>query len=381
MPSIVALPFTIPIYERGAGGIPSSFQVADLTGIVDRYSHSIKARGGFESCQIDLPVTMERAIEMISSWLMRSTIIFGPDGETLFEGYLHSIEVSIGPVRRSISLDGLGNRVYVRYLDPIGASVVTPVVTLADSIATYGNKDWFQSLSSCSSTAATNIAAAILARRQWPRAISTTSFTTGKPGPIRATLHFSGWYNAFGWVLYSNTDAATSTSTTTQVGNLLTTYNSTNAFFSTATNNIQSSGISDFVFSPIDATFQSKIETLLAQGTSGNVRQSWGIYENRIFYCNPWDGATPTVITYQQRIADGRVLNDGGSPIPPWQMRPDSMLLIQDLLDPSPQSGTADTAAYSFVERVTYTVDRSGWQLRVEPETTNDLDAMLAVLR
>jgi hypothetical protein len=160
----------------------------------------------------------------------------------------------------------------------------------------------------------------------------------------------------------------------------LTSYNSTNNFYATSTINIQASGINDLVFSPPDATYQTKLETLLNQGTGSNVRQSWGIYEDRTFWCNPWAGSAPTTITYQQRIGDGQVQNVGGSPIPPWQMRPDSMLLIADLLDPGPQSGTADTAAYSFVERVTYSQDRNGWQVRVEPETATDLDAMLAVL-
>jgi hypothetical protein len=367
------------IYAPGANGVPGT-SVIPLSFQPTRYTHSIAAVGGFESASLDFAADLETALYWLKN-LMASAVMCGPDAETVWEGFLSGVSVSLGQEQIDLSLDDLANAVKVRYQSDIGVNTTTAFTTDTASIATYGRRELVYSGSGMTSTGATALRDALLASRKNPLARRTSEVRTGGGlEEIGVTLTFTGWYYALDWLVTSSTTTST-TSTTGYVTTLLTNYNSINNFFSTSAANITASGVSETQYIDADTTYRAAIEKLLNLGTSSGQRQAWGIYEGRAMTIKPWAGASPTTITYQRSLADGRVFNSAGGVVEPWNVRPDAMYQVIELLDPAPVASAQDDAARYYVERVTCTVDSGGASVRLEPARSSGVDVLLARLR
>lgn len=366
------------IYQRGAGGIPST-SVQLLTPKLTSIDWTIVDMGGFESATLAFTGTIEDALFWFDQ-LMASLVISGPDAETCWEGYLTQVDATLGQETHSRSLDGMGNRVRVRYTTRTGVAGVTPTVSDTTSQGIYGVRDYVEGFPGVESTAATNRANALLSEKRWPTKRPSSAIQTGSLGSIEIRLIFAGWYYTLDWVLTSRS-STTSTSTTTQVGALIAAsgvgIGVTNAFLNTATTNIVASGISDTEYIDADTPYRDKIETLLQQGNGTN-RYSWGVYEDRTFYADAWAGATPTTVAYRRHLNQAKILNSAGAVVLPWQVRPNTMYEIVELLDVNPRSNEPDAAGRYYVARVSFHADRSTIGVRLEPSDSNDLDAQLA---
>lgn len=341
------------------------------------YTHTITARGGFESMAAACVVDRETALDWLAGGLMRSVSAYGPDSATpIWEGYITQIDATFGQEQRSVSLDAMGNRVRVKYTTVLGTPGTTSSVSDTASQALYGVKDLVLSIGEYTAAAAANLAAVELADKKNPKMTPSTTVQTGDMGDVQLTLNCAGWYTAFDWLVTSNS-STTNTSTTTQIQNLTTTYNATNAFFSTNYADIASSGISDQEYIEADTTYREKIEKLLNQGT-GTQRLAYGIYEGRQWKIAQWAGATPATIAYRRYLGDGRVYDKNGGIVAPWDVRPDTMYEVIDLLDPGPVSTAQDAAARFYVERVTCTVIADSVGVALEPSDVDSIDARLA---
>jgi len=377
---IGGLNISIPIFVRGDAGVPSTTQYGNIPSIEDvvtSYEHSIAATVGFESMTVGMVVSVDTAMDWLTDGLLRSTSVYGPDGETLFEGFVNGVSATFGQEQRSVALDGMANRVRVRYTTVLGTPGSTSQLSNTTSQAIYGIKDAVYSLGGSTATAATNLATAILAARAWPVSSPASAIGTGDLGDVQVQLSFVGWYVALDWVTTSST-STTSTATTTQVTSLLTAYNAVNTFFSTDATNIAASGISDTEYISPDTTYRGKIEELLKQGNSSNNRLAWGIYEGRALTVAEWAGATPSTVTYYRSFGDAVIRDSGGGVVQPWNVRPNAMYQTDELLDVQPVSTAPDSAGRYFVERVTFHADASGISLSLEPQASDSIDARLA---
>lgn len=375
----MGIALSLAIYAPGAGGVPSTATpVMDLRQITS-YEHTTTARTGFESLRVGFVDTTEGALDWLRSGLMRSVIAYGPHGEIVWEGYLAAIDAMFGQETRSVSLDGMANRIRTRFTTVNGIAGTTTPASDAASIALYGTKDSVLSLPETTSTAASNLAATDLARRKNPVMQPTTEVATGGLGGVQVTLLFAGWYDTLDWLLTSNATTSTAV-TTTQVGTLLSTAASTNAFISTTTTNITASGVSDTQYIGTDTTIRQAIEQLLNQGNSSNQRFAWGVYEHRTMHVEQWAGANPAVVHYRRHLPSGQLYDDDGAIVHPWNARPNRMYEAVDLLDPAPVSTAQDAAARFFVERVTCSISGDRIGVRLEPQTSDALDARLARL-
>lgn len=375
----MSLALTPAIYAPGASGVPSTATPRNIGQRIDSYTHTISATGGFESATFGFTGTIEEGLYWLRHGPMCSVVVSGPDAEIMFEGFVSRVTFSVGGQTRSVDIGSMVNRARVRYTDVNGGARTTVTGSSVASIARFGTKDAVLSLDNTDKTPAENYRDTMLSRSGWPRMEPQSQVSTGKPAANLPTVEISctGWYYALDWLVTSNT-SLTSVATNTQIATLLNAYNAVNPFLTVDTRYIEASGVNAPETIEPDTTYRARIEALLSLGTSITQRLAYGVYANRLFKAATWAGATPSVITYRGRLASGLLVNEFGARVEPWNVRPDAMLEIVDLLDPSPVSTAPDAAARQYIERVTCNVSAGQWSVTLEPENTDSLGAILA---
>lgn len=373
------IPLHMDVYERGANGVPSTDHVCDLGGRASSYTHTITDQFGFESMQVPFAATLDEAVDWLMNGLMRSVIVSGPDAEISWEGFLSGVSVQIGQKTITLSLDAMANRVRCTYTTVLGTSGTTSTISDTTSQSLYGIKDRVVPLNDSDATAATYRAAIVLAALAYPKSREATQAMTGAQGEIALTLSFTGWYGVLDWLVTSNSTTSTAV-TTTQVGTLLTAYAAVNAFLSTSAYSITASGISSPQKIEAQTTYREAIEDRLKLGT-GTYPLAWGVYEDRRFYVTAWAGATPTTITYQEFLGDANVYDAGGGVVAPWNVRPNAISQVNDLLDVGPPAAAPDATARKYVGRVTCTISGDSVGVTLEPSEVDSVEVRLASLR
>ena len=264
------LPLKVTTYDPGAGGAPTTTNPRDLSGWAESYDDSLLNELGCESCRI---VGTVESIEAAVDWtqrLMAAIEVYTPSGRPRFFGFLH--EVSIPALDCAVSLTDMANVVIVRYTDPDGVKG-TQSATSAASIAQYGRKELVLNFSTAYQAEALNRASTVLAQLAQPPNKQTVSLGGALRGGdgFRIELTFRGWAEALKWLTTASTTTATAV-TSTQVSSLLTTYNSTNAFFDLTGASIVSTAFSATQYCDPDTTYYERIATLLAAGNSAAQR-------------------------------------------------------------------------------------------------------------
>jgi hypothetical protein len=365
----------VPIYERGAGGIPTTTVVTDLAGRIDGCELTSVDQFGFESFRCPFVCRADEALDWLINGLMRSTVVYGPDGQIIWEGAIEQIDATFGQEKRSVSLRDMANRLTVRYTTVLGTPGTTGTASDTASQALYGVKDMVLPVDQSDSNEAGYYRTVELARRKNPLMTPSTEIATGDQGGVQIELTFAGWYAFLDWLLTANTSTI-KTQTTTQLTALLAAYNAVNAFLSTSATNIAASGINVSEFIAPDTSYRVKIEDLLKRGNGTNP-YAWGIYEGRQFSAGVWAGATPTTITYQRSFGSADVFDTNGLPVPFWDVRPNAMYGVIDLLDPGPVATAQDSAARFYVARTSLQIGADGMRLALEPSESRDLAAIL----
>lgn len=379
---MIPIAIRAPLYTAGIGGIPSSSQRALNSSAIERYTHTISDQCGFESAALDYTMSREDALTALATWLMGSVAATGPHAGVIFEGFANQIDAAFGQESRTVSLGPMFNRVVVKYTAAAGGgAAVTTAINDTASQTRYGVKTGTQAFEATNSTDAANKAARILADNKNPQ-MSRRSQAGSGGGALGATLRvtFAGWYAALDWLTTEDADTSTAV-TTDQVKTLLTAYQSTNAFFSTDQNQIAASGVSKPQTIQNNTTHRAAIEDLLASGNSGGQALAWGVYEDRRFFVSVAARATPTTITYRRRLSDGRLFDSAGNPVDWWNVRPNAMYEVTDLLDPTPVSTQQDAAGRSYIARITFSASADQISLDLEGANGESVDKLLARIR
>lgn len=374
---------TIPLFASGAAGAPTTAILSDdLGGSLISYSHAISDQFGFESATVERTVAKSVALHALASWLMRATTVRGPWCETLFEGFLAEVAAEFGDESRAVSVRSLANQVKVKATDTNNSPITAGPVDDTDSQALYGIKETIQSFSATDATDALNKANRILAELANPQMERSSSAGSGSEAPLGATLRcsFDGYYSALDWLSTENTTAATAV-TTAQVKTLLTAYNAINAFFSTNQGAIVASGVSAPQLIASDTTYRQAIEDLLASGDSSGQALAWGVYEDRVFQAVVSAKATPSTITYRRSMVDGRIYDTYRNVVPWWQVRPNAIYEVIELLDPGAVATQQDAAARSYIARVRFSASRDQLSLDLEGANGESIDKLLARMR
>lgn len=378
------IPIRVSIYDRGLSGVPTATPIGGLYERMTSYKHSISDAYGYESMSVTLITTLEDALEWLSNGLMRAAVASGPDGGIVWEGFLNSIELRAGQESRSLSLDNMANRLKCKY-SLVGGSAGTSTVTSdARSIALYGTKDLIVSLGNTTASGAASKAARVLAAMKYPRPTGTIQIATGAIGGVELTLTFVGWYATLGWVVTSRA-SVTSTVTTTQAGDLLALsgvgIGAVNPFLSASVTGIVASGVSDTEYIEADTTYQEKIENVLTQGNSAGYSLAWGVYDARQFFVEVAADSAPATIHYLRSLGEGVVRDTGGAVVNAWDVRPNRMYAVKELLDLNLLDIAPDAGGTSYISRVSCTVDAGGVALDLEGRTGESIDRIVARAR
>lgn len=373
----MAFPLFPCVFERGAGGVPTTTTVA-LPALPTRYEHTISDRFGFESMTIRIPVRPTTAQDWLDRGLMRSAIVYNPDGGVAWEGFAQSITATLGQKRASVSMDAIANRVRCKYTTVLDSPGTTATASHSASQALYGVKDMVVTLDKTTATEAAYKRDRVLTERALPRSAETSEARSGAAGDVTLELAFVGWYATLAWLVFGATSTSTS-SATTQVGSFLTTIAATNPFISTSTLDIAALGRTATQYTDADTPYRAKIEDLLGLGdTSGNPL-TWGVYEGRTFRVAAWAGASPSGAGYVEQGGEACVLLNGMR-IAPWDVRPNMMSTIRTFTENTSLAGTIDTGATRYIGRVTCTIDGDSAGVTLEPSETSDITAQIARL-
>jgi hypothetical protein len=377
------IPLSLILYERGTSGVPSasSLPITDLGWRADSYTHTISDRFGFESCRVAFRGTADEAVDWLQNGLMRSLIVSGPDAEIVWEGFLETITVTLGQKKASLSLKPMANFVKILWTSIQGLPgdttiTATTASTLSQSL--YGRKDYLGTLPKVFVGAVNAAGAKALNALSLPRSTESTTASTGDLGDITIELTFAGWYATLDWNLASNSSGSTTITNTQLTATWLPSFASVNAFLSTDYSGITFVGPTLPEYVAHYSTYKQVIEKLLSAGDSSNNTLAYGVYENRTFRAVTSAAATPTVITYQEDAGSGQVLDAIGNVVAPWNVRPNAMSEVVQLLDSGPPSGAIDAAGRKYVARVTCSITRDSIGCTLEPSGASSLDALIA---
>jgi hypothetical protein len=375
------LPIRLSLFAAGTSGAPTNTAVLLPPGELISYSDSVSDAFGFESMQATFVTTLEDAQAWFASGLMNSIVVSGPDAGVIWEGFVSGIELRIGGESRSVSLDTMANRIKCRYTTTTDTPGTTAAVSDTTSQGMYGIKDLVTTLPKTDAAAALDLATRLLALYKQPRPSGSISVATGGGADIQLTITGAGWYETLGWVVTSRT-STTSTSTTTQVGALLGTSSpgigATNAFLSTEDDFIVSSGKSTTEYIEPDTPYREKIEALLNQGNSSGYSLAWGVYEGRIFMVEVAADSAPGTIHYRRSVGESFVRDTWLNPVAWWDVRPNRMYEVRELLDTNPAVIAPDAAGRSYIARVSRSVGAGQISLSLEGRTGESIDRIVA---
>jgi len=376
------IPLSIHIYDRGNAGVPSATLLSDLRGRADSYEHTISDRFGFESMNIGMRATTDEINDWLQNGLMRSVKVYSPDADVVWEGFLETISATLGQKRASLSLKNMANRVRTKYtLEEKGTPKTTATVQNTVSQGLYGIKDRVASLSSVLDLAATTANQRTLNSLALPRSSETTEARTGRAGDTTLTLVFAGWYATFDWVFVpSSFDGSSGNTVQALIAALLTSAAGINAFVQADASNIAAFGysLSNNVVS--ETTFKKQLDKYFGLGDSNSTQMAWGVYEDRILKSALWAGSTPSTITYREDARTGVVTDAYGNVVDPWNVRPNAMSEVVQLLDVGPTSGAVDAAARKYVARTTCRISGDSVGCTLEPTGGGDLERTMAAL-
>lgn len=371
----MSIPLSIILFDRGANGVPTTSNPVNLAGRAESYEDTVSDRYGFETARVAWTPTWAE----IEEWarydhLMRPMVAYSPDARQIWRGVLAEIEISIGTKKIAFSLKDMANRLTVRFSEPGGAQGDSTTYSNAASQALFGRKDRVINASVALSVAASNQAQTILNAIAFPRSKQSSAAGTTH-GNLQITLTFWGKYALLDWLLTSST-STTSTASSTQIASLLASYAATNAFFSSSAASIAATGVSDTEYIEPDTTYREKIERLCARGNSAQQPLAWGFYDDDAFVVAARASANPSTITYYESEASGQIRDQWQNVVEPWDVRPNAMALVTDLID-APTPGSIETPLRKYVARVTRSVRGEDVTVTLEPDDTESLEDLL----
>jgi hypothetical protein len=164
------------------------------------------------------------------------------------------------------------------YVEPgtqsVGQRKMTDWAEDDDSITEYGRKEFISSQDGMSDAAAEARRDAILAAYKWPQGVAGQFGEprgrvrySGAKKSLSATLYCRGWMSTLKW-RYANVTGVSSVATTTQIGNLVTSYGP----FLTATDVEAASGMSSSEYRDGDKDALTEIISLLESGGANDRR-------------------------------------------------------------------------------------------------------------
>lgn len=271
-------------------------------------------------------------------------------GETLWEGMVYEVSIQLPGATLTRSMEDMANSVYVEYSDnDTGAQEVTSASADTASQTLYGVKEVYVPGGTMTSTRATAHADRYKHDHKDPPLVR--EITDRPLGTSTVRIHCEGYWHTLVWQYYTSTTSGTQDSATT-VGDILT----SEAAFLSATQNLDATGLTLEQRFPQRATAWDQILSLVAQGTSNDLRYFFGVKEGRI--ATGWE--EPITVQYVKFASKPNEWFDatGGFPLRYWQVEPGywvrSLIASRDYGAPSrahPDDFIIGSCSYDAVAR------------------------------
>lgn len=295
------------------------------------------------------------AVWSLCDWLRAPVELFDERGQAVWWGYIAEVTIGTGAIELGLSVEGMRNRVAVRYQDQSSGSSVsqqTDWLEDGDSVDEFGIFEGLASLSSGSANAAAGLRMRMLQELRYPVPVIRH---TGRTGEMTATVRCRGWWNSLDWQYYQNPDISGAT-TTAQIAAIL----GSSAQFITgidlqATGDISLSQLQDG-----SNTSQTIVENLLAAGLADGTGLLATVTRNR------------EVRIYEEPVedrlflqADGQIQDLWGNPLLQHTCPHAQWCLLRDVVPPTVDVDRMANPTRFFVQRSEFTV--AGWGLILEP--------------
>lgn len=176
---------------------------------------SAAAVGGPKVAEIEV-TGPRRDLEALTDWLRYEVKLISQRGSLLWWGYVHEVELQVGQLLVTVSLDTVINKAAVLYTALEGAAeeaFTTAWAAHAASVAEYGTREKLPSIGQASAAMATSLRDKLLARQAYPRAGRALAGSAGS----RAVLRCRGWYQTLAWRYFQRTDGRVEHMPTAQV--------------------------------------------------------------------------------------------------------------------------------------------------------------------
>lgn len=354
-----------------------------LTNQVERYSHEIRAVGGFWSSALTINDRQSHIEDWIQYGLGRHLELYNPALVVAWEGFVNKITATLGPFQYEIGpLLDIGNRVSVTYstIDPstspptMGVRETTSVEDNTDSQGRYGIVEKFYSLNGATSTEAEQIRDAYLNDPKYAYPFtSRQSSLGGGSGPSVAIecLGYWHWLRAFYPVLAGPGYVAANVKIQNVLGD-----NPNIGMFSSDTSMIAANATLVRAQETGERTAEDIIKGVVSMGDSSLNLYSAGFYAGRRFVYQPVNRA----VEYQQRIASNRgLVNEVNREIKPWDAQAGKYILFPDFLvgrfPPTTSVTLGSDPRVGFVEVARFTAP---WGLSLDGKKMSQLDQRLA---
>lgn len=309
---------TILFHKRFTSVLSSLFkQLEDMTWRVgDSWSHSITDQEGFKSAQATIGGDRKYLNEFFESALGQHWKTEGPDGETVWEGMIWSLQLVDEGWQYSRSLDSFSNRLRVLFSSSVtGERLHAPSAATweedTNSQAKFGIRETIHSIGETTAARALGLADIELANLAWPGRSKRYTRATG------TTLQISlrGYMDTLGWRIYNDLTSGLEDSSI-MVGRIVT---GVGQFINSA---VVQTNVFDFsAYHNRDRYALSILRDLVSTGDGTN---PWiiGVYENRDLYYQ----ARPTKVNMHWAKGSPTPTGLSGQLIQPWNIRPGDVI-------------------------------------------------------
>lgn len=184
--------------------------VADLTTVKQQYRHTIRAKGGYWTCNFNLEIPEKAKINFFNKYIgyhLKETI----GGVITWEGLIWEMQISYMGITRKISMSEVANAILVTYIDENDDErKSTSWYTDTNSINTYGRIEKVLYIDTATSATANAYAQSYLTENAFPQPVVTSATQANPNEPIGLTVTGVG----YAWTMnyqYTSVFAASAT--------------------------------------------------------------------------------------------------------------------------------------------------------------------------
>lgn len=281
--------------------------------------------------------------------------------EPIWWGYVETVTLALGGVEIGLSLREMYNRIAVTYSHvaagsaDVGERKTTSYTTDSYSRSTFGAKSLLASVDGASDAQAEQTRDTLLQLYRHPVA----TVRPGSGGDVSATLECRGWWSVLAWLNYSNSGTA-STVTTTQISDIYTDYNGTNANLISGVNVLDASGVSSSQYRDGDTSHLDEITALLKTGTTNDLPLQATITPSRLLRVA--EQPSRTDVRYYLR-SDGALVDRYGQPLTGSTSPAGEWCGLWDVLSNTTAAALLSNATPFLIDRCEYDPRRERWTI------------------